>query len=327
MDMVEELEKRKELIEQEIEELFKDKRDHNLWELMAFYPGSGGKKLRPFLTLVSAAAFDRSEKKAIPYGLALELVHNFTLVHDDIMDQDDLRRGKPTLYRRVGDAHAINAGDGLFALAFNVLSKSDIGGDKVKELLEELSSSVLKIAEGQEEDLSFEEDLDIDEADFIEMIEKKTAYLFKASARGGAIIAGCDQEEIDHMGEYARKMGIAFQIQDDYLDLVGDEGKIGKDVGSDIQEGKRTLMVIKALENLSSDDSERLIEILEDDGNTDPEIEEAIDLLEDSGAIEYSKELAKKYAEEAKDELSIVPDSEYKVILEELVDYVIKRDR
>lgn len=325
--MIEELEARKDIIEKEIDELFEDKDNHQLWKSMAYYPESGGKKLRPFLTMVSTGAFGQSEEKAIPYGLALELVHNFTLVHDDIMDQDELRRGKPTLYQEVGDAHAINAGDGLFALAFNVLSKTEVEGDKIRELLDELSSSVIKIAEGQEEDLSFEEGFDIKEEDFIQMIEKKTAYLFRASTRGGAIIAGCDEQEIERMGEYARKMGIAFQLQDDYLDLVGDEGKIGKDVGSDIKEGKRTLMVIKALSELSSEDGGSLIEILENEDNPKSEIEEAIDLLEKAGAIEYSKNLAETYAKEAKEKLKDLPDNEYKKILKKLVDFVITRDK
>lgn len=325
--MKEELEKRKEKIDQEIAEIFEDKVDHSLWKSMSYYPESGGKKLRPFLAMVSTAVFDEPEEKAIPYGVALELVHNFTLVHDDLMDQDEMRRGNPTLHQKIGDAHAINAGDGLFALAFNLLSKTKVEGEKIRELLDELSSSVIKIAEGQEEDLSFEEDFDIKENDFIQMIEKKTAYLFRAATRGGAIIAGSDEEEIDKMGEYARKMGIAFQLQDDYLDLVGDEGKIGKDVGSDIKEGKRTLMVIKALSELSGEDAERLMDILQKNDNPDPEIDEAIGLLEKAGAIEYSKELAETYGEKAKNELEDLPDNENKKILEELVDFVITRDR
>ncbi len=327
MDMIKELEDRKELIDRKIKQLFEDKKDHQLWKSMAYYPESGGKKLRPFLTMVSTGAFGESEEKAIPYALALELVHNFTLVHDDIMDQDELRRGEPTLYRKVGDAHAINAGDGLFALAFNILTQMEVDDEKIVKLLDELSSSVLRIAEGQEEDLSFERDFDIEEDDFIQMIEKKTAYLFRASTRGGAVIAGCNEEEIEAIGEYARKMGIAFQIQDDYLDLVGDEGKIGKDVGSDIKEGKRTLMVIKALSELTGERADRLLDILEKDDNTKAEIEEAIDLFEDAGAIEYSRNLARNYASQAKAELSVVPDNEYKKILEELVDFVINRDR
>ncbi|MBS3780985.1 MAG: polyprenyl synthetase family protein [Candidatus Thermoplasmatota archaeon] len=326
MDLIEEMEERKEVVEQRMEEIFRKERAHPLWEYMFYYPESGGKKLRPFLAMITAEAFGESKNKALPYGISLELVHNFTLVHDDIMDQDDLRRGKPTLHQKIGDAEAINAGDGLFALSFNILSQTDVEGEKIRRLLEELSSSILKIAEGQEEDMRFEDTFEIREEDFIQMIKKKTAYLFSAATRGGTMIADCDDKEIERMGNFAKKMGIAFQIQDDYLDLVGDEDKIGKDVGSDIKEGKRTLMVIKALSELPERKKDRLIEILEED-NDQEDIKEAMDLMRDARAIEYSKNLAKTYAEEAKSELEIVPDPEYRSILEEVVDFVISREK
>jgi len=325
MKLIEEMEDRKEIIEQRIEEIFEKKSEHPLWDHMAYYPGSGGKKLRPFLAMVSTGAFGKSESKAVPYGLAVELVHNFTLVHDDIMDQDELRRGRATLHSKIGDSDAINAGDGLFALSFNMLSQTDVDGEKIRRLLAELSSSVLKIAEGQEEDMRFEETFEIKEDDFIQMIEKKTGYLFSAATKGGAIIAGSREKEIEKIGEYARKMGIAFQIQDDYLDLVGEKDKIGKDVGSDIMEGKRTLMVIKSLSELPENKKDRLIDILEED-NTQEDIKEAMDLMEDAGAIEYSKNLARTYAEEAKSELDVIPDPNYRNIFEEVVDFVISRE-
>ncbi|MEF8832211.1 MAG: polyprenyl synthetase family protein [Candidatus Thermoplasmatota archaeon] len=327
MGLIEEIDDRKEVIDQRMDEIFGKKKDHPLWEYMSYYPESGGKKLRPFLAMITAGGFGHSESKALPYGIALELVHNFTLVHDDIMDQDELRRGKPTLHQKIGDAHAINAGDGLFALSFNILSQTDVEGEKIRTLLEELSSSILKIAEGQEEDMHFEETFEIKEEDFIQMIEKKTAYLFSAATRGGAIIADCENKEIEKMGEFAKKMGVAFQIQDDYLDLVGDEDKIGKDVGSDIKEGKRTLMVIKALSELSERKKERLIEILQEENNAQEDIKEAMDLLREAGAIEYSKNLAKTYAEEAKSELEIVPKPGYRNILKDVVDFVISREK
>ncbi len=327
MTLMDELEERKDKVEQTIDEIFEDGKEHPLWEHMAYYPEAGGKKVRPFLTMITTGAFNEPEEKAIPYGIAVEFVHNFTLVHDDIMDKDELRRGKKTLHRKVGESHAINAGDGLFALSFKILSETDIEGERIRMLLEELSSSVIRIAEGQEEDISFEKTLEISEDDFIEMIEKKTGYLFRASARGGAIVAGRNQEEIRKIGEYGRKMGIAFQIQDDYLDLVGDQDKIGKDVGSDIKEGKRTLIVIKALSELPDDKEERLKEILESDDNSDEEIREAIELIKEANALQYSKELAEEYAEEAKKELDVVPEGEDKELLEDLVDFMITRKK
>ncbi len=327
MPLMEELNERKKKIDREISKIFKNE-EHPLWDHMAYYPRAGGKKLRPFLVMITTGAFSGEEDKALPYGVALELVHNFTLIHDDIMDKDEKRRGKETLYQKIGEAQAINAGDGLFALAFNELSRSsDICGEKLRELLNELSTSVIKVAEGQHEDISFESTFDISEEEFIGMIEKKTSYLFRAATRGGAIIGGANEKQIDEMGEYARKMGIAFQIQDDYLDLIGDEEKIGKDSGSDIREGKRTLLVIKALSELSSEKEERLKKILRKEENTPEEIDEAIDLFQEAGSIDYSKDLAEKYAEEAKSHLHSLPNSEYKNLLEEVVEFMISRSR
>lgn len=327
MNVIEELKKRRVVVDKKIENIFEDTDRHPLWKSMSYYPESGGKKLRPFLAMVSAGALGVKEEKALPYGIAIELVHNFTLVHDDIMDDDEMRRGQKTLHKKIGSAHAINAGDGLFALSFKILSETDVPGESIRGLLDEVASSVIVVAEGQEEDMSFEETFDITEKEFITMIEKKTSYLFKAATKGGAIIAGADVDEINHMSEYARKMGIAFQIQDDYLDLVGDQEEIGKDVGSDIRRGKRTLMVIHALHNLDEDKKNRLIEILEEKDNSVDEIKEAMDLMNSVGSIDYAKELAEKYGSEAKKELEILPDSEYKDILISLVDFMINRSK
>ncbi len=327
MKLMEELNRRKNKIEKDIEEIFEKKGDHPLWESMYYYPELGGKKLRPFLAMVTTRAFGGSEEKARPYAIALELVHNFTLVHDDIMDQDDLRRSRKALHKKIGEPLAINAGDGLFTLSFKILSETEVEGETLRSLLDELSTSIIKVAEGQEEDIRFEDTFDITEEDFINMIEKKTAYLFRAATRGGAMIAGCEEEEVEKMGEYARKMGLAFQIQDDYLDLVGEEGKIGKDFGSDIEKGKRTLMVIKALSELSTKKKERLMDVLEKEDNDPEEIEEAIDLMKEAGAVEYSKRLAQTYAEEAKSELEVVPEENYRALLEDLVDFMISREK
>lgn len=325
VDLLEEIERRKKVIEDEIDTLFVGEEKNDLWNLMEWYPKGDGKKLRPFLAMITAGAMGEKEEKAVPLGVAVELIHNFTLVHDDIMDDDDIRRGKKTLHRKEGLPSAINAGDALFALSFKVLSRTEIERGGMRDLLEEISTSVIKVAEGQEEDMRFEETFDISESEFINMIEKKTSYLFRACARGGAIIAEGEDHEIKKMGEYARNMGIAFQIQDDLLDLVGDQKEIGKPVGSDIRRGKRTLIIINALENLSGQKCERLKEILRSE-NTDEEVKEALDLLEESDSLSYCRELAEKYAAKSKENLEFLPESRYKKILNSLVDFMIQRE-
>ncbi len=325
-ELLQEIGERRGKVEEEFDRLF-DNQDHPLWEGMAYYPLAGGKKVRPFLTMVATAAMGEEEEKALPFGVALELVHNFTLVHDDIMDDDKMRRGVETLHRKEDEAHAINAGDGLFALSFRTLAEADVEGEKVRQLLTELSNSVITVAEGQEEDINFEETFEIEEEEFIEMIEKKTGQLFKVAARGGAIISDASQEDVKNMGEYGRKMGIAFQLQDDYLDLVGKEEDIGKDVGSDIVAGKRTLIVIHALQHLSQAGQDRLISILESEDNTPEEVREALDLMKKAGSLSYCKEKAKGYGEEAKKHLDILPESGYKNLLSDLVDFMIHREK
>lgn len=323
VDLKAEMKKRKKVVDEEIEKIFHDK-GHPLWEAMAWYPEAGGKKLRPFLTMVSAGALGTDEKIGLPPGLAIELIHNFTLVHDDIMDDDDIRRGRRTLHQKKGLPTAINSGDALFALSFRLLSETEVPDNRIRSLLYEVSNAVLKVAEGQEEDMAFERTFEIGEKEFIGMIEKKTSYLFQAAARCGAIVAEADDLQIKKMGAYARKMGIAFQVQDDYLDLIGDQNELGKPVGSDIKAGKRTLMVIHALQHLDKKDKLELINIL-DSKNSQKDVQKAISLMKKAGSLEYCKKLAKRYAEEAKEELSFLDGSPQKEILLELVDFMIER--
>lgn len=322
-DLMYEIEKRRDIVDKELNKIFEGK-DHFMWKNMAWYPLAGGKKLRPFLAMVSCGALGGEEKDAILPGLSIELIHNFTLVHDDIMDDDDLRRGRQTLHKKEGLPTAINVGDALFALAFRLISEMEVEPVKIKRILYEISQGVLKVAEGQEEDMKFEITFDITEDEFIEMIEKKTSYLFQAAARCGSIVAEATDEEVEMLGEYARKMGIAFQVQDDYLDLMGDQNDLGKPVGSDIKAGKRTLMVIHALQNLNGDDRKRLIDILENH-STQEDVHEAIDLLNKNDSIEYSRRLAEKYAKEAKESIQSLPESDHKNMLISLVDYMIQR--
>jgi len=322
-DLMAEIQRRKKIVDEEIVKIFKNK-DHFMWKNMAWYPQAGGKKLRPFLAMVSCGALDGDENDAIKPGLSIELIHNFTLIHDDIMDDDDLRRGRQTLHKKEGLPTAINVGDALFALSFRLISEMDVEPVKIKQVLYEISQAVLKVAEGQEEDMRFETTFDIIEDEFIEMIEKKTSYLFQAAARCGAIVADASEEQVEMLGEYARKMGIAFQVQDDYLDLMGNQNDLGKPVGSDIKAGKRTLMVIHALQNLEDDDRNRLVEILEND-STQEEVDEAIDLLNKYDSIEYCRELAVEYANSAKDSIKSLQESNHKNILISLVDYMIER--
>ncbi|MDG6219927.1 MAG: polyprenyl synthetase family protein, partial [Candidatus Thermoplasmatota archaeon] len=172
-----------------------------LQEAMRHYPAAGGKRLRPVMAIVACSAVGGDDQKALPYALALEITHNFTLIHDDLMDKDDLRRGRKAVHVLWGDATAINSGDALFALAFKLLAKLDTSHQDFLELLQDFATMVQGIAEGQQLDMDFEKRKEVSEEEYRVMVEKKTALMFQYAAKGGAIIGGGSREQIDAMSE------------------------------------------------------------------------------------------------------------------------------
>lgn len=331
MNLEKEIEKRQELVNQEMDNLLKEELEElapNQKELAIYTIMSGGKRLRPFLTMVSAGLYG-DEAKALNYGIAAEITHNFTLLHDDIIDEDKYRRGNETLWSKEGLPQALNVGDCIYTLSYKIIAEDEnIIPQKRIELISELATGLMHVSEGQYTDVKYEkkyEQFGID--DFIDMVEKKTSNLFIASAAGGAIIGGGRQKDIEHIREYARTMGIAFQIQDDYLDLTGELSEIGKDVGSDIRSGKTTLMVLHALDSLDNKKKTRLKEILQKEDNDEQEIKEAIDMIRDTGGLEHAIEVAKTYSNKARENLCHLPDGENRDILEEFVDFVVERDK
>ncbi len=326
MDIKEAIERRKSEIERELIKSFDRVWEERLKNAMTHLPSAGGKRLRPALAMISADAVKKGEgKRALPFGITLEIIHNFTLVHDDIMDNDDLRRGVPTVHKVFDEATAINAGDAMFALAFNVLSRLDVDDSILREILDDVSGMVLGIAEGQQMDMDFEERMDIDPEEYLEMIEKKTALMFINAAKNGARIAGAPPSVYEKMAEYGKYMGLAFQIWDDFLDLTADEKTLGKPVGSDIRNGKKTLMVVYTLQRLEVPDRERFLNILGNEKASDEEVSEAIELMKKVGAIQDAESLALEYADRAKRALGVLHESEEKEALLDLVDYVIRR--
>ena len=297
-------------------------------EAISYYPSAGGKRLRPVLAMAVADAVSAGAgERALPYGCALELVHNFTLVHDDVMDQDRTRRGRPTLHTVYGEAMAINTGDVLFALAFEVVSQLEVDGETVRTLLRETARTVFEIGEGQQWDMDFErvDPASLGEGDYLRMIEFKTARLFEQAARGGARIAGADERLAQEMGHFARDMGIGFQIWDDYIDLVADAKERGKDVGSDVRRGKRTVMALHALQHSSGADREAFLRAFGNNSATDQEVAEAVHVMERAGSIEHARHLAEKYATRAEDHLAALEPSEHKEFLRALIYHTITR--
>lgn len=310
-------------------EKLKHSHPKSLYDATRYLPMLKGKRLRPIMCMLVSHAFGGEEGTAREFGSALELIHNFTLVHDDIMDNDDKRRGKPTVHIKYDEATAINAGDALFAKSFEVLTGLDLPPATVVELVREVALMSRLIVEGQQMDVRFETRKRVTQAEYLEMIEKKTAVMFQTAARGGAEIAGCDREIVDAMAEFGLTVGIGFQIWDDVLDVIGNEKKLGKPVGSDIRKGKHTIMIIHALHRGTGEQLAMLDRAIgSGEGGTQEDVQAAIDVLRETGSIDMASGMALEYATRAKHILeSKVPPSRYRDLLHELVDYMVMRER
>ena len=307
-----------------LEKYLKIREPKKLYEASAHIPLAGGKRLRPVMAMITCDMVGGNSEEAIPFAAALETIHNFTLVHDDVMDDDDLRHGVDACHTVYGISTAILAGDTLFAYAFEMITDCNIE-DRVKaDLVKNIAYVVRKIAEGQQMDINFEEEETVDAKEYLEMIRLKTSILFGAAAYGGAKIGGTSEEEARELEKMATDVGLGFQIWDDYLDATASEEALGKPSGSDIRQGKRTLLVIETLNRANDKDRKRLIEIL-DSQNTDKEIEEAVGIMEKSGALEECYKQANGYLEDAHNTLSNYPESESRQLFEELLEYMVTR--
>ncbi len=290
---------------------------------------AGGKRLRPFLVLKSCKLVGGREADAIPTAAALELLHTFTLLHDDIMDQDEKRRGVPTVHSQWGVPIAIVAGDLLFAKVYEAITKftdtKRVAPKRILQILKEVSEAMVTICEGQSRDMMFESKETVSEDEYFRMIEGKTAALFETSARCGGILGGANKSQVEQLGKFGRYSGIAFQVIDDVLGLIADEKLLKKPVGSDIREGKRTLIVVHALEKASKKQRKRLLETLGNQSASPEQIRETIELINSLGSIAHAKEVAEKYIKKAKEALASFPASEDREDLINLSDLIFAR--
>lgn len=325
-EVIEILKRYSENIDDEIEESLSTISPVELFDSSSHLFKSGGKKLRPSLTVLSCDAVGGDLEQSFKTAGAIELIHTFSLIHDDIMDQDDIRRGNPAVHTLWGEPMAILAGDTLFSKAFETVLQTPIDEGSYKKLSDTLAvvaDACIKICEGQAWDMGFEGNFEVTEDQYMDMIYKKTGALIAAATKCGAIIGGANDDVINVMEEYGKLIGLAFQIQDDYLDVISDEESLGKPVGSDIVEGKMTLMVVKTLSEASSDDCEKLISILKE--NNPDHVDEAINLFNKYGSIQYAHDVAQGNVNRAKELLEILDDSEAKRALMLIADFVLER--
>jgi len=329
MDWKDKFEKYSEKVENEIMSYLKNKKPDDLYVPLNDLFSRGGKRVRPGLILLSTEAVGGNVDEALKSAAAMEMIHNFTLVHDDIADKSELRRGEPCLHIKYGVPATINAGDGLFAFVYEVLSDNfDVVGDqRGKDILKVMAKSVREVCEGQAMDIgwSHRKEWNITEEDYLTMLDRKTAALISASCECGAIIGNATKKQREALSEFGRKIGRAFQIHDDYLNLTGDIGDYGKEIGGDINEGKRTLIIFRTFRKCTPQEKRRLIEILDKETNTKSEIEEAIEIIKKYGSLDEAKTLSEKLISEAKEGLGSIPDSGAKDALLDIAEYFIRR--
>ncbi|ANW96915.1 polyprenyl synthetase [Wenyingzhuangia fucanilytica] len=269
----------------------------------------GGKRIRPLLTLMSVDAFGKDYKQGLNAALAVEVFHNFTLLHDDIMDDAPLRRGKATVHEKWDVNTAILSGDAMMILANQYLEVYE--GDTYKKLMKLFQQTALEVCEGQQHDMDFENRNDVSISEYIEMIRLKTSVLVAAALKMGAIIADASEQDAEAMYQYGLNLGLAFQLQDDYLDAFGDPETFGKQVGGDIIENKKTFLYLKALENLEGDDQEQLLSLFtKPQDDLELKVKIAKELFIKSLAVNRIQQEIKDYTQKAFDVLKDVSISE-----------------
>ena len=307
-----------------------------LYDLLSDYPQRGGKMMRPSMCIAAARLFGAPLENAMHTAVAIELLHNALLIHDDIEDGSEKRRGRPTLHLLHGVPLALNAGDTLTLMSFKPLleNRFRIGERLTLRIIEETQRMARECAEGQAMELGWRRynTIEIGDADYLEMVLKKTCWLATIyPVRVGALIGGRDSVDLDPFMRYGFFLGAAFQIQDDLLNLVGDDG-YGKEIDGDIWEGKRTLMLIHTIQESTTKERARLSEILgrPREGRTLSEVRWIRKLMDKYGCTEYARKVAHGLAGAALHEYSLIsvglPDSRDKMFLEQMVRWVIERN-
>lgn len=290
------------LVEQALRALPCPTRPQGLYEPIRYALSTGGKRVRPVLLLLAYNAYRDDVEKALPAAVGLETYHNHTLLHDDLMDKADMRRGKPTVHKKWNENTAVLSGDTMLIQAFRAIAECGCG--RAAEAFGLFARTAQEVCEGQQYDVNFETRMDVTEAEYMEMIRLKTSVLLACAAKMGALLAGAEAAEADLLYAFAEKIGLAFQLQDDYLDVYGDPAVFGKRTGGDILCGKKTFLLVKALARADDRQRERLAALLASTDMPDEEKIRAVTGLYDELRIpEACTEAIDKCHEEARDRL------------------------
>ncbi|MFI5453431.1 polyprenyl synthetase family protein [Pedobacter sp. UC225_61] len=312
-----------EIIEKAIPQIEYPKHPANLYEPIRYIMSLGGKRIRPVMVLMATELFTTEVYKALHVALAIETFHNFTLVHDDIMDNAPLRRGKQTVHEKWGNNNAILSGDVMMVESNKHLSKVDI--NVLKPVLDTFNATAQGVCEGQQLDMEFEQRSDVSISEYLEMIRLKTAVLLGGAMKLGAIVGGASSADAELLYNFGENLGVAFQLQDDILDVYGNPEKFGKQVGGDIIANKKTFLHLKTLSLAQENEKENLISITDNKIDKINAVKELYDKYEikDLSILEMNKYLTK--ANLALDSLAVA--DEKKANFRELVQQILDREK
>ena len=291
-------------------------------EMGGYIASAGGKRLRPMLLLLAARLAGASGSRGARLACVVELLHTATLIHDDVVDQAPLRRGRPSANAQWGDDAAVLVGDHLYAKSFAMLVR-----DNDPAVLETLARATVSMTEAEVFQLERKRAGVTTEADYVRIITQKTASFISACCRIGALLGRLPPEQVDALTRYGLDVGVAFQISDDSLDFVADQDRLGKAIGADLREGKRTLPLIAMLERAGAADAERVLKLLQRRAVPADEIQEIRRLVLDHDGVGYAQERARAHAKSAKAELEAFPPCEERETLALIADFVVERDR
>ncbi len=317
-------------INKKIEQLDWNKEPQGLYEPIAYTLASGGKRLRPTLTLIAAECIANggllngdAMEKTVPAALALEVFHNFTLLHDDVMDRAEVRRGRPTVHVKWNDNTAILSGDQMLIEAYKLLS--DVPADKLPQVLKWFNEMATGICEGQQYDVDFEHMSQVTIADYMKMIELKTSVLLANAMRIGGYIAGADEAQQKALYQYGLHIGLAFQIQDDILDVYGDPKTFGKAIGGDICANKKTLLLLTALETADAESKAELLQWLLVSDRNEEKIAGVTEIYNRLGVREAAETVMEEHTAVALEQLDKLPQNAACEQLRELAEKLVTR--
>ncbi len=276
-----------EIFNTELRQLRFERQPKELYEPFDYLIGLGGKRIRPVLLLMACEMFGKDAGSAMNQAIAIELFHNFSLIHDDIMDEATLRRGKPTVHEKFNQSVAILSGDVMLVYAYEYLIKTE--PELISSLLKEFNACAIKVCEGQQMDMNFENRMDVEVDDYLQMIELKTAELLSASLKIGAIAGGASEADANHLFEFGKELGLAFQLKDDWLDAYGVAEKFGKQSGGDILQNKKTFLYLSAIEMAGEKEKKELSILYSEKTNSqENKVQKALQMFNDLGIKEYT---------------------------------------